>query len=240
MSESGTFGTCRRTQREVIEPSLSRHDGRLIKTTGDGALAEFASPSAAVRCAVEIQEVLSGVRQVRGAGVFPPTESNTAGVDIARHMPTPRRRRPWHAQKPFAREPGDLQQSPPVAAGTLSGRPEAVADDECDGEVGLPEVARKRANKAPPQPVERRGGAKENAELQSTVRRAANNTLQAVAVNPTLFLPVWGQAWGQINRPFSCPTCACPPRPARDPQRRRRGDRSRLDRPSARRLGMGY
>src|SRR4029450_6540581 len=43
------------------EPSLSRHDGRLIKTTGDGALAEFASPSAAVRCAVEIQEsIVSG------------------------------------------------------------------------------------------------------------------------------------------------------------------------------------
>ena len=53
-------------------------------------------------------EVLSGVRQVRGADVFRPTEGNTAGVDIARHMPTPRRRRPWHAQKPFAREPGDL------------------------------------------------------------------------------------------------------------------------------------
>jgi len=28
----------------MIEPSLSRHKGRLIKTTGDGALAEFASP----------------------------------------------------------------------------------------------------------------------------------------------------------------------------------------------------
>ena len=45
-----------RLKCEVIEPGLSRHDGRLIKTTGDGALAEFASPSAAVRCAVEIQE----------------------------------------------------------------------------------------------------------------------------------------------------------------------------------------
>ena len=32
-------------------------------------------------------EVLSGVRQVRGADVFRPTEGNTAGVDIARHMP---------------------------------------------------------------------------------------------------------------------------------------------------------
>ncbi|HYP56968.1 MAG TPA: adenylate/guanylate cyclase domain-containing protein [Beijerinckia sp.] len=45
--------------RESIEPSLSRHEGRLIKTTGDGALAEFASPLAAVRCAVEIQDHLA-------------------------------------------------------------------------------------------------------------------------------------------------------------------------------------
>jgi hypothetical protein len=40
------------------------------------------------------------------------TEGNTAGVDIARHTLTPRRRRPWHAQKPFAREPGDLHRRP--------------------------------------------------------------------------------------------------------------------------------
>src|SRR5271166_804135 len=82
-------------------------------------------------------EVLSGVRQVRGADVFRPTEGNTAGVDIARHMLAPRRRRPWHAQKPFAREPGGLHRRPRQSlAGTLSGRPEAVADDECNGEVG--------------------------------------------------------------------------------------------------------
>ena len=63
--------------------------------------------------------------------------------------------------------------SPPVVAGTLSGRPEAVADDECEGEVGPARSSRKRANKAASaaaELVERRGGAKENAELQSTVR----------------------------------------------------------------------
>jgi adenylate cyclase len=43
-----------------------RHEGRLIKTTGDGAIAEFASPLAAMRCAVEIQDhVTSGASTLR-------------------------------------------------------------------------------------------------------------------------------------------------------------------------------
>ena len=55
-AEEATYAEFERLKREAIDPSLSRHDGRLIKTTGDGALAEFASPSAAVRCAVEIRK----------------------------------------------------------------------------------------------------------------------------------------------------------------------------------------
>ncbi|QOZ68808.1 adenylate/guanylate cyclase domain-containing protein [Bradyrhizobium arachidis] len=61
-AEEATYAEFERLKREVIEPGLSRHDGRLIKTTGDGALAEFASPSAAVRCAVEIQERIASGR----------------------------------------------------------------------------------------------------------------------------------------------------------------------------------
>src|ERR1700758_2283248 len=59
------------------------------------------------------------------------------------NLTLPERRSPstphgiWHAQKPFAWEPGDLHRRPRQSlAGTLSGRPEAVADNECDGEVG--------------------------------------------------------------------------------------------------------
>jgi adenylate cyclase len=55
-AEEATYAEFERLKRQLIEPSLSRHDGRLIKTTGDGALAEFASPLAAMRCAVEIQD----------------------------------------------------------------------------------------------------------------------------------------------------------------------------------------
>src|SRR5262245_8311189 len=61
-AEEATYAAFERLKRELIEPSLSRHNGRLIKTTGDGALAEFASPSAAVRCAVEIQESIASGR----------------------------------------------------------------------------------------------------------------------------------------------------------------------------------
>ena len=64
-AEEATYAEFERLKRDLIVPSLSRHDGRLIKTTGDGALAEFASPLAAVRCATEIQDHLA-----EGAGPF--------------------------------------------------------------------------------------------------------------------------------------------------------------------------
>jgi adenylate cyclase len=57
--EEATYAEFERLKRELIEPNLCRHEGRLIKTTGDGALAEFASPLAAMSCAVEIQDHLA-------------------------------------------------------------------------------------------------------------------------------------------------------------------------------------
>jgi adenylate cyclase len=62
--EEGTYAEFERIKRESIEPSLSRHEGRLIKTTGDGALAEFASPLAAMKCAIEIQDHLASGRNL--------------------------------------------------------------------------------------------------------------------------------------------------------------------------------
>jgi adenylate cyclase len=58
-AEEATYAEFERLKRELIAPSLSRHEGRLIKTTGDGALVEFASPLAAMRCAVEMQDHLA-------------------------------------------------------------------------------------------------------------------------------------------------------------------------------------
>ncbi len=54
--EEGTFARIGSLRRDVIEPRLLDHQGRLIKTTGDGLLAEFASPIAALRCAIAIQK----------------------------------------------------------------------------------------------------------------------------------------------------------------------------------------
>lgn len=53
--EEGTYARVGSLRREIVEPRLSEHRGRLIKTTGDGFLAEFASPLSALRCAIAIQ-----------------------------------------------------------------------------------------------------------------------------------------------------------------------------------------
>ena len=57
--EEGTYSRVGNLRREVIGPRLSEHQGRLIKATGDGFLAEFASPIAALRCALAIQSDLT-------------------------------------------------------------------------------------------------------------------------------------------------------------------------------------
>src|SRR5579883_1760263 len=53
--EEGTIARLRALRRELIDPSIDAHRGRIVKTTGDGILIEFASVVDAVRCAVEWQ-----------------------------------------------------------------------------------------------------------------------------------------------------------------------------------------
>ncbi len=54
--EEGTHATLTAHRTELIEPCIAEHRGRVVKTTGDGLLAEFASVVDAVRCAVAFQE----------------------------------------------------------------------------------------------------------------------------------------------------------------------------------------
>jgi TolB-like protein/class 3 adenylate cyclase len=53
--EEGTLRRVRCDLHDLFEPKIAEHDGRLIKTTGDGLLAEFQSVVEAVRCAIEVQ-----------------------------------------------------------------------------------------------------------------------------------------------------------------------------------------
>jgi adenylate cyclase len=64
--EEGTASHVRAMRREVIEPKLSAHHGRLVKTTGDGFLAEFASPVEAVRCALSVQDSIAEGGEANG------------------------------------------------------------------------------------------------------------------------------------------------------------------------------
>jgi class 3 adenylate cyclase len=53
--EEGTLARLKACRGELIDPKIAEHRGRIVKTTGDGMLAEFASSDDAVRCAVEVQ-----------------------------------------------------------------------------------------------------------------------------------------------------------------------------------------
>ena len=53
--EEGTLERLKAHRRELIDPKIGEHRGRIVKTTGDGVLAEFASVVDAVRCAAEVQ-----------------------------------------------------------------------------------------------------------------------------------------------------------------------------------------
>jgi adenylate cyclase len=53
--EEGTHHRLRAHLRDMVEPKIREHRGRIVKNTGDGLLAEFSSVVDAVRCATEVQ-----------------------------------------------------------------------------------------------------------------------------------------------------------------------------------------
>ena len=63
--EDGTLERLKALRRELIDPKIAEHRGRIVKTTGDGLLVEFASVVDALRCAVEVQREMAE----RNAGV---------------------------------------------------------------------------------------------------------------------------------------------------------------------------
>jgi len=63
--EEGTLERLKALRRELLDPKIAEHHGRIVKTTGDGMLVEFASVVDSVRCAVEVQQAIPE----RNAGV---------------------------------------------------------------------------------------------------------------------------------------------------------------------------
>src|SRR5215471_5396896 len=59
LDEEGTLAALKGHRRAVVDPKISEHRGRIVKTTGDGILVEFASIVDAVRCAVDIQRQMA-------------------------------------------------------------------------------------------------------------------------------------------------------------------------------------
>jgi class 3 adenylate cyclase len=55
IDEEGTLARLKALRRTLFDPKIAEHHGRVVKNTGDGAIAEFASVVDAVRCADEIQ-----------------------------------------------------------------------------------------------------------------------------------------------------------------------------------------
>ena len=58
-NEEGTLAALKAIRRELGDPKIKEHRGRIVKTTGDGLLVEFASVVDAVRCAVEVQREMA-------------------------------------------------------------------------------------------------------------------------------------------------------------------------------------
>src|SRR6266446_5444719 len=54
--EGGTLQAFTTIRAELFDPTIAAHNGRLVKTTGDGLLVEFSSVVDALRCATELQD----------------------------------------------------------------------------------------------------------------------------------------------------------------------------------------
>jgi adenylate cyclase len=67
VDEEGTLNRLRSIRAEIIDPTITEHRGRIVKTTGDGLLVEFASVVDAVRCATQWQHGM-GERSVAAPG----------------------------------------------------------------------------------------------------------------------------------------------------------------------------
>jgi class 3 adenylate cyclase len=65
--EEGTLAQLRTIRGELFDPTIAAHNGRLVKTTGDGLLVEFGSVVDALRCATGVQAGMAERNETRAA-----------------------------------------------------------------------------------------------------------------------------------------------------------------------------
>jgi hypothetical protein len=106
--EVGTLNSLKSHRRELVDCGISEHHDRIVKTTGDGMLVEFASVVDAVACVVKVQRSLSGAtptcprngRSCCGSASTSATSSSTATTSSATASTSPgnalRTRRAMH------------------------------------------------------------------------------------------------------------------------------------------------
>ena len=59
LDEEGTLARLKAIRKALVDPTIAAHRGRIVKTTGDGMLVEFASAVDAVTCAMAVQEKMA-------------------------------------------------------------------------------------------------------------------------------------------------------------------------------------
>ena len=60
LDEAGTLAALKAVRRQLVDPKIAEHQGRIVKVTGDGMLTEFPSVVNAVACAAEVQQAMVG------------------------------------------------------------------------------------------------------------------------------------------------------------------------------------
>ena len=63
VNEAGTLTALKAWHKDIVQPLMTKHYGRVVKLMGDGVLAEFASAVNAVECAVAMQEAMAAANE---------------------------------------------------------------------------------------------------------------------------------------------------------------------------------
>ena len=87
--EDRVLARLRALRSDLIDPSISVHNGRVVKRTGDGVLAEFRSVVDAVRCAIEMQNgLIERNAECRMIGASGSASVSTSATSSRRRMAT--------------------------------------------------------------------------------------------------------------------------------------------------------